>query len=146
MKEKMTQELTDINISEKIPAEVKSILTALQNAGYMAYAVGGAARDIILGKEPKDWDVATSAKPDEIIKIFPDSVYENQFGTVGIKTRSEYKNLAIVEATTFRKEGFYSDYRRPDEIKFTNEVTDDLMRRDFTVNAMAVHIVRELIT
>jgi len=145
MKEKMPQEIIDTNIVAKIPAEVKNILTVLQDSGYLAYVVGGAARDIILGREPKDWDIATAAKPNEIIKIFPDSVYENQFGTVGIKTRSENKNVAVVETTTFRKEGFYSDFRRPDEVRFADSINDDLMRRDFTVNAMAVSISGKII-
>jgi len=134
-----------MDISQKIPIEVKDIISALQKKGYSAYAVGGAVRDIIMGYEPKDWDIATLAKPDEIIKIFPDNVYENQFGTVGIKTRSEDKRVAVVEVTTFREDGLYSDYRRPDEVKFADNIQSDLSRRDFTVNAMAVSIDGEII-
>ena len=134
-----------MDISQKIPIEVKDIITALQKEGYSAYAVGGAVRDIIMGREPQDWDVATSAKPDEIIKIFPDNVYENQFGTVGVKTRSEDKIVAVVEVTTFREEGRYSDYRRPDEVKFSDNIQSDLSRRDFTINAMAVSIEGKII-
>ena len=143
--EKMSQEIKDINIGEKIPIEVNNIINALQEEGYSAYAVGGAVRDMIMGREPQDWDIATSAKPDEIIKIFPDNVYENQFGTVGVKTRSEDKRVAVVEVTTFREEGAYSDYRRPDEVKFADNIESDLSRRDFTVNAMAVSINGEII-
>jgi len=134
-----------MDISQKIPIEVKNIINALQKEGYSAYAVGGAVRDIIMGYEPKDWDIATLAKPDEIIKIFPDNVYENQFGTVGVKTRSEDKRVAVVEVTTFREDGLYSDYRRPDEVKFSDNIQDDLSRRDFTVNAMAISIDGEII-
>lgn len=127
-----------MDISKKIPSEVKDVLAALEKAGFSAYAVGGAVRDIIIGREPKDWDVATSASPEEIIKIFPDSVYENSFGTVGVKTRSENKSVSVIEVTTFRKEGKYTDFRHPDEVKFSDKLEDDLSRRDFTVNAMAV--------
>ncbi|MFA4999180.1 MAG: HD domain-containing protein [Parcubacteria group bacterium] len=129
-----------MNVKGKIPHEVKDVITALEDKGYLAYAVGGAVRDIIMGREPKDWDVATSAKPDEVIKIFPESVYENQFGTVGVKTRFENETISLIEVTTFRKEGRYSDYRHPDEIKFADTIQEDLARRDFTINALAVSL------
>jgi len=116
------------------------VAQALQGAGFKAYLVGGCVRDILLKREPKDWDVTTNALPEEIQKIFPDSVYENNFGTVGIKTNSVDKKLAIVEVTTFREEGKYEDFRHPLEIKFAKNVEDDLGRRDFTVNAMAQDI------
>jgi poly(A) polymerase/tRNA nucleotidyltransferase (CCA-adding enzyme) len=134
-----------MDISKKMPTEVKNVIAALEEAGYSAYAVGGAVRDIVLGREPKDWDVATSAKPEDIMRIFPDSVYENQFGTVGVKTRSENKSVAVIEVTTFRKEGKYSDFRHPDEVKFSETLQDDLSRRDFTVNAMAISLEGEII-
>ena len=89
-------------------------------------------------REPKDWDITTNAKPLEIQKIFPDSAYENTFGTVAVKTRSENPLLKIVEITTFRLEGKYTDKRHPDEIKFAKTVEEDLARRDFTVNAIAL--------
>jgi len=127
-----------MNLKGKIPKEVKDIITALENKGHLAYAVGGAVRDVIMEREPKDWDVATSAEPEEIQECFPDSVYENQFGTVGVKTRSEDKTVSVVEVTTFRKEGRYSDYRHPDEVKFAKTIIEDLSRRDFTVNAIAL--------
>ena len=133
-----------MDISQKIPSEVKNVITALKKAGYQAYAVGGAVRDMVLGREPKDWDVATSAKPEEIVKIFPDSVYENSFGTVGVKTRSDDKSVAVIEVTTFRKEGSYSDFRHPDEVEFSGDLNDDLARRDFTVNAMAASVGGEI--
>ena len=133
-----------MDISKEIPSEVKDTIFSLQKAGYQAYAVGGAVRDMVLGREPKDWDVATSAKPEEIIKIFPDSVYENSFGTVGVKTRSENKVVAVIEVTTFRKEGRYSDFRHPDEVEFSGDIRDDLARRDFTINAMAASIDGEI--
>lgn len=125
---------------ESIPKEVASIAETLSKAGYEAFLVGGCVRDLILKREPKDWDITTNAKPDEIQKLFPESVYENTFGTVGIKTESENPLLKVVEVTTYRIEGKYSDKRHPDEIKFAAKVEDDLARRDFTVNALALSI------
>ncbi len=123
----------------EISEEVRQVIDKLKEAGYEAYIVGGCVRDLLLSREPKDWDVATDAKPDEIQKLFPDSVYENQFGTVGIKTESGDPKLAIIEVTTFRKEEKYSDLRHPDKIEFAKTIEEDLARRDFTVNAMALN-------
>lgn len=110
----------------------------LEKAGFEAYLVGGCVRDIMLGREPKDWDITTNATPDEIQAIFPDSVYENKFGTVGIKTEAEDPKLKIIEVTTYRIEGKYSDKRHPDEVRFAKTVEEDLSRRSFTINAMAM--------
>lgn len=123
-----------------IPQEIKNILENLQKAGYEAYIVGGCVRDLLMGKEPKDWDVTTNAKPEEIQKIFTDNVYENEFGTVGVKTGSEDQDLAIVEITPYRIEGKYTDKRHPDKIQFAKTLEEDLSRRDFTVNAIALDI------
>ncbi|MEX2436576.1 MAG: HD domain-containing protein, partial [Candidatus Paceibacterota bacterium] len=123
-----------------IPKEVKEIVSILNKEGFKAYPVGGCVRDILVNKTPDDWDIATNAKPEEIQKLFPESVYENNFGTVAIKTDSENKALKIIEVTTFRTEGEYSDKRRPDEIKFADKVEDDLARRDLTINALALDI------
>lgn len=131
-------------VVDKIPTEVREVLQKIEEAGFEAYAVGGAVRDITIGRAPKDWDVTTSAKPEEIQSLFPDSVYENDFGTVGVKTRSEDKSVAVIEVTTFRKEGEYSDFRHPDKIEFADKVEDDLSRRDFTVNAMAMNLNGEI--
>jgi len=128
-----------------IPNEVKDITSILIKAGYKAYVVGGSVRDLLLGKEPKDWDIATDAKPEEIQKLFPESVYENQFGTVGIKTGSEDRKLAVVEITTFRKEETYSDLRHPDLVTFTKTIEEDLSRRDFTINAIALSKEGEIV-
>ncbi len=127
-------------INYSIPKEVLSVAGELKGAGFKAYLVGGCVRDILLKRQPKDWDVTTDALPEDIQNIFPDSVYENKFGTVGIKTGSENSKLAIIEVTTFRKEGKYEDYRHPLEIKFAKNVEDDLGRRDFTVNALAMNV------
>src|SRR3989344_9027846 len=121
----------------KLPSEISEILKKFNEAGYEAYAVGGCVRDLLRGVEPEDWDVTTGAKPEEIQKIFPDSVYTNAFGTVIVKTGSERPELKIIEVTTFRIEKKYSDKRHPDEVAFADKLEDDLGRRDFTINAMA---------
>ncbi|MEK7506236.1 MAG: HD domain-containing protein [Patescibacteria group bacterium] len=124
----------------KIPKEAKTIAKELEKNGHQAYLVGGCVRDLFLKREPKDWDIATDATPIEVQKIFSDSVYENSFGTVGVKTDSKDEKLKIVEVTTFRLEGKYSDKRHPDEVKFAKTIEEDLGRRDFTVNAMALGV------
>ncbi|RMD62818.1 HD domain-containing protein, partial [Candidatus Parcubacteria bacterium] len=121
-----------------IPEAVASIARPLREAGFQAYLVGGCVRDLLMGREPKDWDLATDARPEKIQELFPDSVYENRFGTVGVKTGAEEAALRIVEVTTFRKEGAYSDARHPDRVLFSSSLEEDLQRRDFTVNAMAI--------
>lgn len=131
----------------KIPEEIQQIAQKLEANGFEAFLVGGCLRDMILGVSPKDWDIATNATPKEIQELFwdfggrikddPATVYENTFGTVGIKTESEDPTLKIVEVTTYRIEGAYSDMRHPDEISFAKTIEEDLSRRDFTVNAIA---------
>jgi tRNA nucleotidyltransferase (CCA-adding enzyme) len=123
----------------RIPPEVKKVSEELKAAGFEAFFVGGCVRDILLKREPKDWDVATNARPQDIQKIFPDSVYENSFGTVGVKTESEDPKLKIVEVTTYRIEGKYTDKRHPDDIRFADRIEEDLARRDFTINAVALY-------
>jgi poly(A) polymerase/tRNA nucleotidyltransferase (CCA-adding enzyme) len=127
------------------PEQVKKIADELEKNGHQAYLVGGCVRDILLGREPKDWDIATDAHPEMVQKIFPESVYENEFGTVGVKTGSNDENLKIVEVTTFRIEGRYTDKRHPDEIRFAKTIEEDLSRRDFTINALAMNKNGELV-
>src|SRR3990167_11276169 len=121
-----------------IPKEVKDTIRALNDMGFEAYAVGGCVRDFILGRESYDWDITTNAKPEEIQKIFRKSVYENDFGTVAINTESQNERLKIIEITTYRVEEKYTDKRHPDSVKFTSKLEDDLARRDFTINAIAL--------
>lgn len=128
----------------KIPDEVIRIAGILVGAGHEAHLVGGCVRDALLGREPQDWDIATDAVPEEILKLFPDSVYENEFGTVGVKTDSEDPKLKVVEVTTYRTEGAYRDMRHPDAVSFVKTVEEDLSRRDFTVNALALSAVEGL--
>lgn len=120
-----------------IPNEVLDIITKLEDSGFEAYIVGGSLRDLLLKKFPGDWDITTNASPEEIQVIFQDSFYENTFGTVGVKTESEDLTLKVVEITPFRLESQYSDNRHPDKVIFSQNIEDDLTRRDFTINAMA---------
>lgn len=118
-----------------VPAAVNSIIQALENCGYEAYMVGGCVRDCIMGREPNDYDICTSATPDDIIKTFPNEHIIPtgiQHGTVTLIINHE-----SYEITTYRIDGKYSDSRRPDSVEFTKDLTEDLKRRDFTVNAIA---------
>jgi len=126
-----------INLSE-IPLEVRAIAKTLIANGYDAYLVGGCVRDLLLQKTPKDWDITTDALPGTIQSLFPDSFCNNEYGTVGVKTESTDPRLHIVEITPYRSEGTYSDARRPDSVAFGVSLEEDLARRDFTVNAIAV--------
>lgn len=123
-----------------IPQEVVKIAKTLKEKNFEAYLVGGCVRSLLLGKKPKDWDVATNATPEKVQEIFPDSVYENEFGTVGIKTDSDDPTLKVVEVTVYRWEGKYSDKRHPDRVQFAKNIKDDLSRRDFTINSMAMAV------
>jgi poly(A) polymerase/tRNA nucleotidyltransferase (CCA-adding enzyme) len=123
-----------------IPTEVLEVLKKLTGAGFEAYAVGGCVRDLLIGRTPDDWDVTTNARPEEIQKIFPESFYENKFFTVTVKTGSADPILKEIEVTTFREEGRYEDKRHPADIRPAKSLEDDLSRRDFTVNAMAIKV------
>jgi len=119
-----------------IPKEVKNIIERLEKAGFEAFIVGGCVRDFLLenslptGRQANDWDVTTNAKPEEIQKVFPDSFYENKFLTVTTKSG--------IEITTYRLEAGYSDNRHPDELRYAKTLEEDLARRDFTINAIAL--------
>ncbi len=126
-----------------IPKEIKKVISELQIAGYEAYIVGGCVRDFLLGIEPKDWDVTTNAKPEEIQKVFPNNFYENNFLTVTVRTGS--KKIQEVEVTTYRLEAAYSDKRHPDDLSFAKTLEEDLARRDFTVNAMAMDEKKKIV-
>jgi poly(A) polymerase/tRNA nucleotidyltransferase (CCA-adding enzyme) len=128
-----------------VPEEVIAVSKTLAEAGFEAYLVGGCVRDMLLDREPKDWDVATDAKPAEVQKLFPESVYENDFGTVGIKTESEDPRVKIIEVTTYRIESEYTDKRHPDAVKFAANIEDDLSRRDFTMNALAMDMKGDVV-
>ena len=123
----------DMTIS--LPKNVKWIIERLRDEGYASYAVGGCVRDVLLGREPHDWDLTTQALPEEIERVFSGCKLVGigrQYGTIGVILDGEQ-----YEITTFRIDGDYSDSRHPDEVRFSDSITDDLARRDFTVNAMA---------
>lgn len=122
---------------KKIPEEIMEIARTFKKGGFEIYLVGGCVRDLLLNTDPKDWDFTTNATPEEIQSLFEDSFYENNFGTVGIKTRSEKESIKVVEVTPYREEAGYSDNRRPDEVTFSKNIGGDLKRRDFTINAIA---------
>ena len=116
------------------PKYVRQVLTTLQARGHLAYLVGGCVRDMILGVHPQDWDVCTSALPEQVLGIFPGSAPTGlKHGTVTVKIQSRH-----VEVTTFRSESRYTDHRHPDAVSFVGDLTTDLSRRDFTMNAIAI--------
>ncbi len=120
---------------DPIPAGVRAIGSALRRAGYDAYLVGGCVRDLLRGVEPADWDMTTNARPEQVVALFSNVLYENRFGTVEIDVGGE-----TYQVTTYRRDGAYTDHRRPDEVVFGERLDDDLARRDFTVNAMALAV------
>ena len=122
-----------------IPRDVADLLRALRTAGFGAYVVGGAVRDVIAGRVPADWDLATEATPDQLRALFPSATYENRFGTVGVPTDQG----VVREITTFRADSGSSDSRRPDEVTFLPRIEGDLARRDFTINAIAFGLAPE---
>ncbi|MDP3725908.1 MAG: HD domain-containing protein [bacterium] len=127
----------------KIPKEILSVAETLQKAGFEAYLVGGCTRDLFMDKKPKDWDITTNATPEEIQKLFKNTFYENDYGTVGVVNEGvEDETLKVVEVTPYRIEETYSDKRRPDKVIFAKKLEDDLKRRDFTVNAIAYDPVK----
>lgn len=147
----------------QIPTEVKNLIAKFNDAGYQIYIVGGAVRDLILDREVTDWDFTTDATPEQILKVIPEGYYNNQFGTVGIQSsafssqpsdqnqkESDDRRLttddSIFEITTMRKEGEYKDSRHPEEVFWTDKIEEDLARRDFTINALALGIVNQVIS
>src|SRR3989344_6321620 len=160
------------NLIPKIPKEVSYVTDTLEKAGFEAYLVGGCVRDLAMSqilnetegnRIPKDWDVATNAKPEQIMALFEKTIYENDFGTVIVCVPCETNNIETsymstkvstladetsktdvsqetffqIEVTPYRIEAKYVDFRHPDEVKFSDKLEDDLKRRDFTINAMA---------
>ncbi len=137
MKEKIT-----------IPKETLEIIKKLEQKGFYAYIVGGCVRDLLLpfihkefkGISPKDWDIATDAKPEQVAKIFQKHYIDNKFGTVRVLTKSKDPALREIEITTFRIEEKYTDKRHPEKVRWAKTIEEDLARRDFTINAMAIKI------
>jgi tRNA nucleotidyltransferase (CCA-adding enzyme) len=121
-----------IDPGSTIPPPVIELLEVLWGADHAGYVVGGSLRDALLGRPAADWDLATDARPEQTVEIFPGAVYENRFGTVAVRRED-----TIYEVTTFRSDHDYADFRRPHRIEFGDSIEVDLARRDFTVNAMA---------
>ena len=116
-----------------LPENVKRIIRTLETAGFEAYAVGGCVRDALLNRVPQDWDITTSALPEEVKRLFPRTVDTGiEHGTVTVMRGQEG-----YEVTTYRIDGTYEDFRHPDSVTFTRNLGEDLLRRDFTINAMA---------
>ena len=159
--------MQNLILENKIPIFVKHVSQTLEDANFETYLVGGCVRDMLIGNEPKDFDLATRSVPDEIINLFPKTVYENNFGTVfvinqdsstdtlsssslptDLPSHSSSERVSVsprletssVEVTPFRQEGKYTDKRHPDNVTFSDNINDDLSRRDFTINAMAYRI------
>ena len=131
-------------IDFEIPFSVSRVTDTLKKAGFEAYLIGGCVRNILLEKKPKDWDVTTNATPEKIQSLFPKTVYENEYGTVGvINEEEEDMSLRLVEVTPYRLEAKYSNKRHPDAVSFTRNLEEDLKRRDFTINAMALDVSLE---
>ena len=125
--------VTERLVADAVPSSVLAVLRTLWSSGHAAYVVGGSIRDVIVGRTPLDWDLATAARPGQVQAIFPGAVYENRFGTVAVRAEDD----TVVEITTFRIDHDYADFRRPHRIEFGDTIEADLARRDFTVNAMA---------
>lgn len=128
-----------------IPEEVSTCAKSLERKKFTAYLVGGCVRDLLLRKKPRDWDITTNARPEEIMATFPNTFYENEYGTVGVVTESPDETLKVIEITPYRLEGGYSDKRRPDFVSWSKNLEDDLKRRDFTINAIALNLSGETI-
>jgi tRNA nucleotidyltransferase (CCA-adding enzyme) len=128
---------------EKIPGHVLEVNKIFCENGYQIYLVGGCVRDLLSDRKVKDWDFTTNATPEEILKLFPDAFYDNKFGTVGIPIEDleETEHAGVVEVTTFRSEAKYVDRRHPESVTWGKTVEEDLARRDFTINAMALQLM-----
>lgn len=120
-----------------LPPFVQTALKQLHDAGFEGFVVGGSVRDLVLGREPKDFDVTTNATPEQIQATFADTLYNNAFGTVVVRVVDDAGGRHEVEVTPYRAEAEYSDQRHPDAVKFGVSLEEDLKRRDFTINAMA---------
>ena len=122
----------------QLPKTLLDLIKKFEESNFEIYIVGGAVRDIIMGKDIYDWDLTTNATPEDMLKIFKNAYYSNEFGMVGIP--NEIEGERPYEITTFRTEQGYSDSRRPDKVEWGKSLEEDLERRDFTINAMALQL------
>src|SRR5579871_4971319 len=133
-------------MSARVKEFATSIVQTLRQNGFQAYLVGGCVRDLLLGREPKDYDVSTDATPQQVMKIFPETYAVGaQFGVVLVPVPEEFRRSEAVafpaesnqvEVATFRSDIGYSDGRHPDEVRFSKDPREDVARRDFTINGM----------
>lgn len=131
-----------ININ-LIPDKVRETCFILENAGFEAWIVGGCVRDLLIDRTPKDWDITTNANPDQIQSLFTKTIYENAFGTVFVVYEDEPldSSVRLIDVTPFRTETTYTDFRHPDQVTFAQTIDEDLGRRDFTMNAIALRLM-----
>ncbi|MCL2564171.1 MAG: hypothetical protein FWE08_09105, partial [Oscillospiraceae bacterium] len=126
-----------------LPPFVRTVLETLESSGHPAYLAGGPVRDIVMGKVPQDWDIATAAAPEVVQGLFAKTVPTGiRHGTVTVVMDGQcrMKGAGHVEVTTFRRDGAYADHRRPERVDFVTDLQEDLARRDFTMNAMALDL------
>jgi tRNA nucleotidyltransferase (CCA-adding enzyme) len=128
-----------------IPEEVEEVLKKLKENSFEGYIVGGCVRDFLIGRDPEDWDATTNATPEDLKKIFPKNFINNDFGTVTVLTKAKKETLKEIEITPYRIESKYSDSRHPDEVQWAKTLKEDLSRRDFTINAMAMDLEGKII-
>lgn len=128
-----------MNFSAKIPDFIEDIYRKFHSKNYELYLVGGSVRNLLLFRDIKDWDMTTNATPEQIQELFPDAFYDNQFGTVGVPI-SIGEEKQVVEITTFRSESEYKDRRHPASVTWGTSIEQDLERRDFTINAIALKL------
>jgi len=129
--------MTTVQFNDVKYVAAKEIVAALRRVGHLAYFAGGCVRDLLLGVEPKDFDVATSATPDVVMGMFPKTFSVGaHFGVVLVCTPGEDGREIATEVATFRHDGAYSDGRRPDAVRFSTDPREDVLRRDFTINGM----------
>ncbi len=130
------------------PPYIAGLIKKFEEANFEIYIVGGAVRDLLMRRTVKDWDFTTNATPDEMLKLFPNAFYNNAFGTVGVPSEALAKlgitieKDVVLEVTTYRSEGEYSDKRHPDKVSWGKTLKEDLERRDFTINAIAIKVTR----
>ena len=132
----------------QMPKGAEFVIRSLEKSGFEAYIVGGCVRDAVLGREPEDWDITTSARPEDVKSIFHTTVDTGiEHGTVTVLLPKDEtgEEIRSFELTTFRIDGEYEDSRHPKRVSFTSSLTEDLARRDFTINAMAYHMDKGLI-
>jgi len=124
-----------MNLKIKVPQQVTKIINKFEEKGYEIYIVGGVVRDILLKRQLYDWDFTTNAEPEQVLKLFDNAYYDNKFGMVGIPIGDDIRPFEI---TTFRTDHGYTDSRHPDEVRWGKSLEEDLQRRDFTINSLAL--------